>query len=257
MGCLPTVLFARVFRPQPKSDLTYNEIFTYTVYVYYNQNVKNQEIKALPMPTAGPTPKSRREEYADATRQALIAAAGELFTSEGYQQVGIEAIARSARVTRGAFYHHFADKAELFDALVESLQADAASKVRSAAAAATPAKRMSAGIREFLEVCTEPAYRQLVIETAPAVLGQVRCREIEEAHVYGLLIDALTNQSTGKEKAKAYLAARMIGSMVCEAALLLDGADDPAALKAEALKLVESMAGTLTPDKSRVTSTRK
>ncbi|MFM0114058.1 TetR/AcrR family transcriptional regulator [Paraburkholderia nemoris] len=219
--------------------------------------MKNQGIKTLPMPTAGPTPKSRREEYADATRQALIAAAGELFTSEGYQQVGIEAIARSARVTRGAFYHHFADKAELFGALVESLQADAASKVRSAAAAATPAKRMSAGIREFLEVCTEPAYRQLVIETAPAVLGQVRCREIEEAHVYGLLIDALTNQSTGKEKAKAYLAARMIGSMVCEAALLLDGADDPAALKAEALKLVESMAGTLTPDKSRVTSTRK
>lgn len=257
MGCLSTVLFARVFRPQPKSDLTYNEIFTYTVYVYYNQNVKNQGIKTHSMPTAGPTPKSRREEYADATRQALIAAAGELFTSEGYQQVGIEAIARSARVTRGAFYHHFADKAELFDALVESLQADAASKVRSAAAAAPPAKRMSAGIREFLEVCTEPAYRQLVIETAPAVLGQARCREIEEAHVYGLLIDALTNQSTGKEKARAYLAARMIGSMVCEAAQLLDGADDPAALKAEALKLVESMVGTLTPEKSRVTSTRK
>ena len=71
MGCLPTVLFARVFRPQPKSDLTYNEIFTYTVYVYYNQNVKNQEIKALPMPTAGPTPKSRREEYADAILEDL------------------------------------------------------------------------------------------------------------------------------------------------------------------------------------------
>ena len=257
MGCLPTVLFAPMSKPQPKAIQTYNTIFTYTVYVYYNQNVKNQGIKTHPMPTAGPTPKSRREEYADATRQALITAAGELFTSEGYQQVGIETIARSARVTRGAFYHHFADKAELFDALVESLQADAASKVSSAAAAAPAAKRMSAGIREFLEVCTEPAYRQLVIETAPAVLGPARCREIEEAHVYGLLIGALTNQTTGKEKAKAYLAARMIGSMVCEAAQLLDGADDPVALKAEALKLVESMVGALTQDKSRVTSTRK
>jgi AcrR family transcriptional regulator len=257
MGCLPTVLFAPMSKPQPKAIQTYNTIFTYTVYVYYNQNVKNQGIKTHPMPTAGPPPKSRREEYADATRQALIAAAGELFTSEGYQQVGIETIARSARVTRGAFYHHFADKAELFDALVESLQADAASKVSSAAAAAPAARRVSAGIREFLEVCTEPAYRQLVIETAPAVLGQARCREIEEAHVYGLLIGALTNQTTGKEKTKAYLAARMIGSMVCEAAQLLDGADDPVSLKAEALKLVESMVGALTPDKSRVTSTRK
>ncbi|MFM0302038.1 hypothetical protein PQQ99_18105 [Paraburkholderia sediminicola] len=150
-----------------------------------------------------------------------------------------------------------ADKAELFDALIESLQARAASQVQSAAEAAPKARRMSAGIREFLEVCTEPAYRQLVIETAPAVLGPARCREIEEAHVYGLLIGALTNQATGNEKAKAYLAARMIGSMVCEAAQLLDGADDPAALKAEALKLVERMVGALTPDKSRVTSTRK
>ncbi len=227
------------------------------MYVYYNQNVKNQGIKTKPMPSAALTPKSRREEYADATRQALIAAAAELFTSQGYQQVGIEAIARSARVTRGAFYHHFADKAELFDALVQALQADAASRVKAAAEAVPEAKRMSAGIREFLEICTEPAYRQLVIETAPAVLGPARCREIEEAHAYGLLIGALTNQVSGKEKAKAYLAARMIGSMVCEAAQLLDGADDPVAMKADALKLVESMAGALTADKNRVTATRK
>ncbi|MBB4512813.1 TetR/AcrR family transcriptional regulator [Paraburkholderia fungorum] len=237
--------------------LTYNQIFTYTVYVYYNQNVKNQGIKTKPMPSAALTPKSRREEYADATRQALIAAAAELFTSQGYQQVGIEAIARSARVTRGAFYHHFADKAELFDALVQALQADAASRVKAAAEAVPEAKRMSAGIREFLEICTEPAYRQLVIETAPAVLGPARSREIEEAHVYGLLIGALTNQVSGKEKAKAYLAARMIGSMVCEAAQLLDGADDPVAMKADALKLVESMAGALTADRNRNTANRK
>ncbi|MFM0008948.1 hypothetical protein PQR46_00950 [Paraburkholderia sediminicola] len=51
--------------------------------------------------------------------------------------------------------------------------------------------------------------------------------------------------------------ARMIGSMVCEAAQLLDGADDPVALKAEALKLVESMAGALTTDKSRATAARE
>lgn len=239
--------------------MTYTEIFTYTVYVYYNQNVKNQETSIDLMPTVGTPPKSRREEYADATRQALINAAAELFASEGYQQVGIEAIARSARVTRGAFYHHFADKAELFDALIESLQASAASQVKTAAAAASKAKRIGAGIREFLEVCCEPVYRQLVIETAPAVLGAARCREIEETHVYGLLIHALTESHAGNEKARmnAYLAARMIGSMVCEAAQLLDGAADPAALKAEALKLVERMVGTLTPEKSRAAPARK
>lgn len=77
-----------------------------------------------------------------------------------------------------------------------------------------------------------------MIETAPAVLGTARCREIEEAHVYGLLIDALVGPAGHNEKARAnaYLAARMIGSMVCEAAQLLDNADDPVALKAEAFE---------------------
>ncbi|WGS54549.1 TetR family transcriptional regulator [Paraburkholderia sp. D15] len=204
-------------------------------------------------------PKSRREEYADATRQALIGAAGELFVAQGYQQVGIEAIARSARVTRGAFYHHFADKAELFDALIAAMQEDAAARVKAAAESAPKAKRIGAGIRAFLDVCCEPAYRQLVIDTAPAVLGTARCREIEEAHVYGLLIGALTGPAGSSEKARtnAYLAARMIGSMVCEAARLLDGSDDPGALKAEALKVVDSMVGTLAPDKGGKSAARK
>ncbi len=227
--------------------------FTYTVNVYYDVKVKNQALNTIPMENVGPF-KTRREEYADATREALVIAAGELFTSEGYQQVGIEAIARKARVTRGAFYHHFGDKAELFDALVVSLQTAAATRVRTAAEAAPKPKRMSAGIRAFLEVCSEPAYRQLVIEAAPAVLGAVRCREIEEAHTYALLIAALTQRSEqGEAKlANPYLAARMIGRMVCEAALLLEDAHDPEALKAEALAIVEQTLAALTAGKPRL-----
>ena len=93
--------------------------FTYIVYVYYDAKVKSQAVCKTPMENVGPF-KTRREEYADATREALVTAAGELFTSEGYQQVGIEAIARKARVTRGAFYHHFDSKDELYAAAVAS-----------------------------------------------------------------------------------------------------------------------------------------
>jgi AcrR family transcriptional regulator len=226
--------------------------FTYTMYVYYDAKVKSQAVCKTPMGNVGPF-KTRREEYADATREALVVAAGELFTSEGYQQVGIEAIARKARVTRGAFYHHFSDKAELFDALVVSLQTAAADRVRAVAEAVPKSRRIRAGIREFLEVCSEPAYRHLVIEAAPAVLGAARCREIEEAHIYGLLIAALSGGVPQDEPlvANPYLAARMIGRMVCEAALLLDDADDPETLKAEALAIVEQTLTTLTSGKRR------
>lgn len=154
---LPTYgLCVRLSTLQAKSNSTYIKTFTYNVYVYYNQNVKNQAIKIRPMPSAGVPPKSRREEYADATRQALISAAGELFASQGYQQVGIEAIARSARVTRGAFYHHFADKAELFDALVGALQEQAAAKVQAAAGAAPKRSALARAFASFWKSVASP-----------------------------------------------------------------------------------------------------
>lgn len=185
--------------------------------------------------------KTRRAEYADVTRQALLDAARELFTSQGYSQVSIEAIALKARVTRGAFYHHFADKTGLLDALVVMMQSDATASVRAATAAVPPSQRVSAGIAAFLDVCTEPAYRHLVLETAAAVLGAQRCREIEEASTFGLLTAALHGQAVrGSSAARnVQLAARMLGSMICEAAQLIDTAPDREALKADAQRIVK------------------
>ena len=77
--------------------------------------------------------RTRREEYTEATRQALLAAGRDAFASEGYQAAGIEAISRAARVTRGAFYHHFEDKKALFDAVVVALQIEAAASIEARA----------------------------------------------------------------------------------------------------------------------------
>src|SRR3954464_15403159 len=77
--------------------------------------------------------KSRREENTEATREALLTAGRDIFAREGYQAAGMEAISRMARVTRGAFYHHFEDKKALFDAVVVSMQSDVAVRVERAA----------------------------------------------------------------------------------------------------------------------------
>ncbi|MGN6317719.1 TetR/AcrR family transcriptional regulator [Trinickia sp.] len=185
--------------------------------------------------------RTRRAEYADATREALLDAARELFTSQGYAQVSIEAIAQKARVTRGAFYHHFADKTRLLDALVVALQAEATARVRAATAAATPSRRVNVGIAAFLDVCCEPAYRHLVLETAVAVLGAERCREIEEESTFGLLTAALQAQAApGSSAAKNLrLASRMLGRMVCESAQLIDTAPDRETFKADAQRIVK------------------
>jgi AcrR family transcriptional regulator len=185
--------------------------------------------------------KSRRAEYADATREALLSAASELFTLQGYTQVSIEAIAQKARVTRGAFYHHFSDKTSLLDALVVTLQSDATERVRVASTAVAASRRVSAGITAFLDVCSEPTYRHLVLETAVSVLGATRCREIEEESTFGLLTAALQAQATrGSSASKnVHLAARLLGRMICESAQLIDSAPDRAAFKADAHRVVK------------------
>src|SRR6266404_1965796 len=135
-----------------------------------------------------PTEKSRREENTEATRQALLSAGRGIFAKEGFQAAGMEAISRAARVTRGAFYHHFEDKKALFDAVVVSMQAEAAARIGERARAQRKMwDRLSVGIDAYLDACLEPAYARIVIQEAPAVLGNKRYREIEEAYPMALL----------------------------------------------------------------------
>lgn len=199
--------------------------------------------------------RSRREEYADATRVALLDAARELFVAEGYNRVGVEAISRAARVTRGAFYHHFADKPALFEALAIRLQAEALAKVTAASVqAADPAARLSAGVAAFLDVCVEPSYRRLVIEDAPAILGATRCREIEDGSAIGAMVAALeARAAAGRfDPPDPRLAARMIASMLCEAALQLPAAAAPERTKRDALEIVRRVLAAFDPEASRL-----
>ena len=174
--------------------------------------------------------RSRREEYTEATRQALLAAGRHAFASEGYQAAGIETISRAARVTRGAFYHHFEDKKALFDAVVVVMQAEAAAKVQEKAR--TQRKewdRLTEGIDAFLDACLEPAYGRIVVQEAPAVLGNTRYREIEEAYPMALLTASLAALKRQGELdfEDIELLSRMIDAMICKVALtlsnLLDG----------------------------------
>ena len=195
------------------------------------------------MTTLSPV-KSRREEYSEATREALLTAARTLFVAGGYQQVGIEAIAKAARVTRGAFYHHFTDKAALFEALVVALQADAAERIRAIAGERAQIwDRLLAGVAAFLDIFAEPAYLRLVIEDAPSVLGLARCRRIEEQFTIGLMMGAFADLRAAGEinVDDPNLAARMIAAMICQAALMLVDAADAPQMRRSALNLIERM----------------
>jgi AcrR family transcriptional regulator len=185
--------------------------------------------------------KSRREEYAEATRQALLSAARELFTKEGYQATNIEAIARAARVTRGAFYYYFEDKKALFDAVVVGLQVEAAQAIAAKARSVTPAwAQLRVGINAYLDACSEPAYRRLVIQEAPAILGTARARAIDETYTLALLMASLhaLRRAGELECPDVDLLSRMLGAMICEVALLLPDSASPDQLQENADALI-------------------
>jgi AcrR family transcriptional regulator len=136
--------------------------------------------------------KSRREEQSGATRAALVEAARDLFARRGYAAVSTEEIVGRARVTRGALYHHFEDKRDLFRAVYEDLERGLAERLTAAAAAEPRAERhLEVGCEAFLDACLEPAVQRIVLTDGPAVLGWELWREIDAQYGLGLVRTAL------------------------------------------------------------------
>jgi AcrR family transcriptional regulator len=140
---------------------------------------------------------NRRTQAARAaeTREALIAAARPLFAEHGFSEVALETIVRAAGVTRGALYHHFADKTELFAAVFERVEGEVAAHMGDAIAAAgktDPLEVMRLGAGFWLDACSDPEVQRIVLVDAPAVLGSSRWSEIANRYHIGLLRALLT-----------------------------------------------------------------
>jgi AcrR family transcriptional regulator len=131
--------------------------------------------------------RTRREEYAAATRQALLEAGQELFVEQGFFATSVDQIARRARVTRGAVYHHFTNKTLLFEALFEHVEEENTRAINLASASGTPVERAVAAMNAFLRRSAEPAYQRIVMQEGPVVLGLQRWRELDGKYTLGLL----------------------------------------------------------------------
>jgi AcrR family transcriptional regulator len=181
--------------------------------------------------------RGRQEERSEATRARLIGAARELFARRGYGAVGTEEIVRRAKVTRGALYHHFRDKRDLFRAVHEQLESELAERIgkRLAEDGGDPLELMRIGIRTFLDACTEPELARIALIEAPAVLGWQEWREIDERYGLGLISAALeTGMAAGvlRRQPVRPLAHLMLAAMG-EAGMVIANADDPRTARRE------------------------
>ncbi|MFE9933750.1 TetR/AcrR family transcriptional regulator [Streptomyces sp. NPDC005533] len=188
---------------------------------------------------------TKHTQRSRATRAALIAAARSLFAERGYAGVGTEEIVRAAGVTRGALYHQFRDKNDLFDATVQTVEAELTERIAGQVmtTATDPVQALKVGARAFLDAFAEPDVERVLLLDAPGVLGWRRWREIGQEHGLGVITAALEAAMAAGALAPRPvppLAHILLGALD-EAALMVAHADDPGATRTEMAEALEHL----------------
>ncbi|RJQ88074.1 TetR/AcrR family transcriptional regulator [Amycolatopsis panacis] len=180
--------------------------------------------------------RSRRLDYSESTRSALVESAVELFTKRGYASTSLDEVAKRARVTKGALYHHFAGKQALFEAAfesVESLVYDRLEKIMTGPGTAW--ERALGGLKAFIGSCLDPAYQRIAIHEAPVVMGWERWREAEEQCSFGLVRAGLQLlvDAGEVEPVPVEVTSRLLFGALSSAATEIASAADPKKVGAE------------------------
>jgi AcrR family transcriptional regulator len=179
---------------------------------------------------------SSKAQQSEATRAKLLRVGRDLFARRGYSDVSTEEIVRRAGVTRGALYHHFRDKRDLFAAVVEQIEQEVMQKVaETALAAGDPWEQQSAAIGAYLDVCLEPAVQRIVLTDAPSVLGLAAWREIEAKYGLALVqagLQSIMEAGYIEEQPIEPLAHLLLGALT-EGGLLIGRSEDRPAARRE------------------------
>ena len=189
--------------------------------------------------------KRTQVERSEATRAALVDAARTLFGERGYADVGTEEIVARAGVTRGALYHQFADKQDLFRAVFIAVEEEVIRRLGEevVAKASSAAEALSATMGAWLDVCEEPDIQQIVLLDAPGVLGWEEWREIGQRYALGeamALLEAAMDAGDLARQPVRPLAHVVVGALD-EAALYVARAEDRATARAETTGVLERL----------------
>jgi AcrR family transcriptional regulator len=201
-------------------------------------------------------------EQGEATRAALVRAAQRLFTRKGYGATSTEEIVRAAKVTRGALYHHFSDKEELFRAVFEATEAQMLERVLGAAVnVPSPLAQLQVAIDAFLDACLDATLRRIILQEGPAVLGWTTWHEIDTQYAFGAVSAGLQVAMDAGELERQPvepLAHLVVGSLM-QAGMVVARAEDQKAASAAMGHALHRMLEGLRPaaDRGRAAGSRR
>ncbi|WP_086665902.1 TetR/AcrR family transcriptional regulator [Lentzea kentuckyensis] len=174
--------------------------------------------------------RTRRAEYSESTRQALVDSAVDLFTKRGYAGTSLDEVVKRARVTKGALYHHFSGKQALFEAVFAQVETRSIESLTAVVTSEGDAWETAvAGLRAYVRKCLEPEYQRIIVHEAPVVMGWERWREAEEHFSFGLLRTAvqLLVDAGEIEEAPVEIMARLLFGALSAGASTIASSSDP------------------------------
>ncbi|TQL66923.1 TetR family transcriptional regulator [Nocardioides albertanoniae] len=200
---------------------------------------------------------SRRtqEERTAATRAALISAGRALFAEHGFAGVGTETLVREAGVSRGALYHQFGDKTELFAEVLAAVEADVTQRLAEAVPAGDGdidlVTVMRQAVETWLDACESPEVQRIVLVDGPSVLGWVRWRAICQPYVLGMIEIVLSQAAADGQLMPLPIKplSHLLIAVADEAAMFMHAADDRAAARAEIVQIIDALVRGLVVDR--------
>ena len=189
-------------------------------------------------------------ERTKATRGRLIATARRLFANKGFAGTSTEEILGAAAVSRGALYHHFPSKTDLFQATFEAVEDEVTARIVEAATSGgetDPMKILERGFDAFLDQCVNPEVQRIVMLDGPTVLGLDTWHELDERYAFGTLKTVLTLAAdSGRiERTAVEPLSHLLLGAIMQAGMVVARADTPAVAKAAMAESFERLISAL------------
>jgi AcrR family transcriptional regulator len=193
--------------------------------------------------------KSKKTQQGEATRHALLDAARRLFGKHGYTTTSIDDVAHAAKVTKGALYHHYSGKQELFAAVYEQVKREVSERAATAFLEPDPWENLYAGCHAMLDAHLEPPVQRILLHDAQAVLDADTIRRVENRYGAVVLRGALRSaiRAGVVQPLPLKTLALMLTGAIIEGCMAIADAEDPNQARADVGNVLTSLLEGLRP----------